>query len=130
VPRKPAEQQRNYLNGKHSLRATSKMRSGKAQTPGVNILNRLSPFQRAGPISRDMPSSRTVKLLFLALFSGLWVVSSGAEDDLLWYQQPAKDPMAEALPIGNGRLGGLVFGLPEKERLCLNEDSLWTGAEN
>jgi len=38
--------------------------------------------------------------------------------------------MDEALAIGNGDLGALVFGAPEKERLILNEDSLWTGDEN
>jgi alpha-L-fucosidase 2 len=55
-----------------------------------------------------------------------------AADLTLWYQQPASDKKAmdEALPIGNGRLGGLIFGQPERERLCLNEDSLWTGGEN
>jgi alpha-L-fucosidase 2 len=55
-----------------------------------------------------------------------------AEPLSLWYQQPAADakPMNEALPIGNGRLGALVFGSPQRERLSFNEDSLWTGDEN
>jgi len=38
--------------------------------------------------------------------------------------------MTEALPVGNGRLGGLILGGPEKERIIVNEDSLWTGDEN
>ena len=38
--------------------------------------------------------------------------------------------MNEALPVGNGRLGALIFGAPDKERLSVNEDSLWTGDEN
>ena len=33
----------------------------------------------------------------------------------------------EALPLGNGRLGAMVFGTPGKERLQLNEESLWAG---
>ena len=33
----------------------------------------------------------------------------------------------EALPLGNGRLGAMVFGAPAKERLQLNEESLWAG---
>lgn len=33
----------------------------------------------------------------------------------------------EALPIGNGKLGGMVFGGIEKERIALNEDTLWSG---
>ena len=44
----------------------------------------------------------------------------------LWYDRPA-DAWLEALPIGNGRLGAMVFGGVPVERLQLNEDSLWTG---
>ena len=44
----------------------------------------------------------------------------------LWYQQPAAR-WEEALPIGNGRLGAMVFGRPGQERLQLNEDTLWAG---
>ncbi|MFC1716251.1 glycoside hydrolase N-terminal domain-containing protein [Candidatus Poribacteria bacterium] len=44
----------------------------------------------------------------------------------LWYRQPAQE-WVEALPIGNGRLGAMVFGGTENERIQLNEDSLWTG---
>ncbi|HZL78208.1 MAG TPA: glycoside hydrolase family 95 protein [Candidatus Limnocylindrales bacterium] len=55
-----------------------------------------------------------------------------AADLTMWYQQPAANnqPMNEALPIGNGRMGALVFGQPERERISVNEDSLWTGGEN
>lgn len=44
----------------------------------------------------------------------------------IWYQQEAKD-WNEALPIGNGRLGAMVFGRASRERLQLNEDSVWYG---
>jgi alpha-L-fucosidase 2 len=44
----------------------------------------------------------------------------------LWYHQPAKE-WVEALPIGNGRLAAMVFGGVDKERLQLNEDTLWAG---
>jgi alpha-L-fucosidase 2 len=47
-----------------------------------------------------------------------------------WFTQPAKSGLNEALPIGNGRLGGLIFGQPEDEKIVLSEDSLWTGDEN
>ena len=46
--------------------------------------------------------------------------------NLMWYRQKAYS-WNEALPIGNGRLGGMVFGGAEDERICLNEDTLWTG---
>jgi alpha-L-fucosidase 2 len=44
----------------------------------------------------------------------------------LWYRQPARQ-WVEALPVGNGRLGAMVFGGVAEERLQLNEDSLWLG---
>ena len=49
-----------------------------------------------------------------------------AGDMVLWYRQPAKQ-WVEALPVGNGRLGAMVFGGIKDERLQLNEDSLWSG---
>ena len=47
----------------------------------------------------------------------------------LWYRQPAQSWMTEALPIGNGTLGAMVFGGLETERLQFNANSLWTGDE-
>ncbi|WP_372799052.1 glycoside hydrolase N-terminal domain-containing protein, partial [Pontiella sp.] len=47
--------------------------------------------------------------------------------DTLWYRQPARN-WNEALPIGNGRLGGMVYGGISREWIQLNEDSLWSGA--
>ncbi|QDH20664.1 glycoside hydrolase family 95 protein [Saccharibacillus brassicae] len=44
----------------------------------------------------------------------------------LWYKQPAQR-WEEALPAGNGRLGAMVFGGDRRERLQLNEDTLWSG---
>src|SRR5512143_2490262 len=51
--------------------------------------------------------------------------SSGA--DRLWYRQPAAD-WNEALPVGNGRLGAMVFGTPDHEKLQLNEETVWAGS--
>lgn len=44
----------------------------------------------------------------------------------IWYEQPASKWM-EALPVGNGRLGAMVFGDPQNEQIQLNEDSMWAG---
>jgi alpha-L-fucosidase 2 len=44
----------------------------------------------------------------------------------LWYSQPAQK-WTEALPVGNGRLGAMVFGGIETEQLQLNEDTVWAG---
>ncbi|MGZ4887140.1 MAG: glycoside hydrolase family 95 protein, partial [Candidatus Aminicenantales bacterium] len=49
-----------------------------------------------------------------------------AATDRLWYRQPAKE-WTEALPVGNGRLGAMVFGNPAHELIQLNEESLWAG---
>ena len=48
---------------------------------------------------------------------------------VLWYDQPAGNWDSEALPIGNGRLGAMIFGAADKETVQLNEDSLWEGDE-
>lgn len=54
-------------------------------------------------------------------------VAAAADGPLtLWYRQPAAQ-WVEALPIGNGRLGAMIFGGVANERLQLNEDSLWAG---
>ena len=44
----------------------------------------------------------------------------------LWYRQPAAQ-WVEALPVGNGRLGAMIFGGAAEERLQLNDDTLWSG---
>jgi len=45
---------------------------------------------------------------------------------LLWYEAPA-DKWENALPVGNGRLGAMVYGRIEEERIQLNEDTYWSG---
>jgi len=69
------------------------------------------------------------------LASAVAVLAAGAAwagDLTLWYDKPAaeKKCMNEALPIGNGRMGGMVLGEPAAERIVLNENSLWTGDDN
>jgi len=51
---------------------------------------------------------------------------AAASQHRLWYRQPAQQ-WVEALPIGNGRIGAMVFGGADRERLQLNEDTLWAG---
>jgi alpha-L-fucosidase 2 len=62
------------------------------------------------------------------LFTILLAASAFAQTNALrlWYTQPA-EKWTEALPIGNGRLGAMVFGGVFNERLQFNEDTLWTG---
>ena len=61
-------------------------------------------------------------LILVDLFAG----EIHTKRNKLWYDQPAKE-WTEALPLGNGRLGAMVFGSIVKERLQLNEESLWAG---
>ncbi|WP_022822894.1 glycoside hydrolase family 95 protein [Hymenobacter norwichensis] len=72
---------------------------------------------------------RRVKILWLAgglIMSLLSSVSQAQQNLTLWYKEPAAT-WTEALPVGNGRLGAMVFGRVNEELLQLNESSLWSG---
>lgn len=71
------------------------------------------------------------KGLFLCLGFALISLACPAKNtfhnNTLWYNQPAK-VWEEALPVGNGRLGAMIFGNPYHETIQVNEESLWSGA--
>jgi alpha-L-fucosidase 2 len=71
------------------------------------------------------------RLLLLLLCSTLYTIASAQSDSFLklWYDHPAKQ-WVEALPVGNGRLGAMVFGDPCKELIQLNENTVWAGQPN
>jgi alpha-L-fucosidase 2 len=54
--------------------------------------------------------------------------ASRSGDLALWYDKPAGDEWVRALPLGNGRLGAMVYGNPGSERIQLNEDTVWAGS--
>lgn len=54
-------------------------------------------------------------------------VEKGTE---IWFDQPGTDWMSQALPIGNGRMGAMLFGGVHTERIQFNEQSLWSGDNN
>jgi alpha-L-fucosidase 2 len=58
--------------------------------------------------------------------SALLAQTPGARDEL-WYKQPAEQWL-QALPVGNGFLGGMVFGGTQTERIALSEATAWSGA--
>ena len=94
------------------------------------------------------------KILLGALIGINAAATTFASDLVLWYQQPVNSAVSsalatnqgqpalglaggkpssfinEALAIGNGRIGGLIAGGTARERIVLNEDSLWTGNDN
>ena len=53
-------------------------------------------------------------------------LSAESRDYILHFAQPAAT-WPDALPVGNGRLGAMVFGNPSLERIQLNEESIWDG---
>jgi alpha-L-fucosidase 2 len=63
---------------------------------------------------------------FLIFISFISYSQNQPSDMKIWFTQPA-DNWNDALPVGNGRLGAMVFGGVEIERLELNEESVWTG---
>jgi alpha-L-fucosidase 2 len=69
--------------------------------------------------------------LTVAAFLAIGLVYTCPASELtLWYRQPARSGMNEALAIGNGHMGGLIYGAPDEERVNITEDSFWTGGEN
>ena len=76
-------------------------------------------------MKRSLTAARPLALSVATL--GLAAVSFAQTTPLkLWYERPATQ-WVEALPVGNGRLGAMVFGGIEQERLQLNEGTLWAG---
>lgn len=68
------------------------------------------------------------KSIFTVLLALVSIISYSKEKHLkLWYRQPAFEWMTSALPIGNGRLGAMVFGGIEEEHIQFNDKCLWTG---
>src|SRR5215212_5985088 len=65
-------------------------------------------------------------LLFVTIIS-FSQTNSGLK---LWYKQPSGATWENALPIGNGRLGAMVYGNTEKEIIQLNEHTVWSGSPN
>ncbi|MBI1176235.1 glycoside hydrolase family 95 protein [bacterium] len=90
------------------------------------------------PLSPRQMKLQIRHLLFFLILLGCSVTLLAAEPQLagqasppseflsLWYRQPATR-WTEALPVGNGRIGAMIFGGINRERLQLNEDTLWAG---
>ena len=109
------------------------MATGKDANPQIRhnprsrVLQKLEKRPSNGPFSTEMFTYRLPPRAWLAVFLlvALSLVARG-EPLCLWYRQPATQ-WTEALPIGNGRLGAMVFGGAARERLQLNEDTLYAG---
>ena len=73
-----------------------------------------------------------MRLLFsvfvLAFATTAW--SQNNRNLKLWYNKPSGNTWENALPIGNGRLGAMVYGNVEQEIIQLNEHTVWSGSPN
>ena len=70
------------------------------------------------------------KKLLYSIITLVTIINVTAQDNTLlklWYSRPAK-LWVEALPVGNGRLGAMVYGDPSKEVIQLNENTVWAGS--
>ena len=77
----------------------------------------------------DEPTMK--KILFIACFCAAVSCHSQNQAGLkLWYTQPSGNTWENALPIGNGSLGAMVYGNIDTERVELNENTLWSGSPN
>jgi alpha-L-fucosidase 2 len=65
-------------------------------------------------------------LMMMALPMAAPLAAHSQQKQRLWYDRPA-EVWTEALPVGNGRLGGMVFGRVAEEHIALNESTLWSG---
>lgn len=68
---------------------------------------------------------RVLAFVFALSATGLWAAPQAPARGPYWMRAPAT-AWTEALPLGNGRLGALVFGQPNAETIVLNETSVWT----
>lgn len=67
-----------------------------------------------------------ISILIVLVANGQSVFSQNARSYILWYENPA-DEWMKSLPLGNGRIGAMVFGGIEKEVIALNEVTMWSG---
>jgi alpha-L-fucosidase 2 len=72
---------------------------------------------------------RTIVSIFvLAIVRPLFAAENNfAPETTIWFDAPAKD-FTESSPLGNGRLGAMMFGGVDNERIVLNENSVWSGS--
>jgi alpha-L-fucosidase 2 len=74
----------------------------------------------------DFIQDMKIKLLLLSVSFWVALIATASEPMQLWYRQPASE-WVEALPVGNGRIGAMVFGGTASERIQFNESTLWMG---
>ena len=64
--------------------------------------------------------------VFILSICVLAIMNASSQELKLWYNKPA-EVWEEALPLGNGKTGAMVFGGVVRERYQLNDNTLWSG---
>ena len=70
-----------------------------------------------------------MKRLMMTVGLGVVLQCGVAQQHRLWYDQPART-WTQALPVGNGVMGGMVYGTPAVEHIQINEETIWAGQPN
>jgi alpha-L-fucosidase 2 len=100
-----------------------KSKDDSAMNLRVPLVTAAIAIEAAAPVNAE--ADTVYKIL---AFAGKFTGQAKAPDEplSLWYRRPALE-WEQALPVGNGRLGGMVFGGIIDEHITLNEDTLWSG---
>src|SRR6188508_1602577 len=78
-----------------------------------------------------LKAARQVFILLLSIATFVTVTHAQNSAALkLWYNKPSGKVWENALPIGNGRLGAMIYGNVERETIQLNENTVWSGSPN
>ena len=93
---------------------------------------RRSPLQHFAPMPRIfiMKMTRASFLVFMLTLTGALAAAGNKSlpsETTIWFDRPAENFM-ESSPLGNGRLGAMMFGGVDEERIVLNESSVWSGS--
>jgi len=84
--------------------------------------------------SLQMPAFSFVRRNFLSPVFPAWIASlvaaTAAQPLEIRFAAPAANWESEALPVGNGRIGAMIYGDPLSERMQFNDITLWTGGAN
>ena len=109
-----------YNNWRNRLIADEKLPSGKHLTwTNIQPWNAEDELQGSGLLG-------PVEIYVGQFIPASLMAQDKVSPSRLWYRQPARN-WNEALPIGNGRIGAMVYGNPWNETIQLNEESLWGG---
>lgn len=97
----------------------------RTQPPALN--GRVADWRLIGPVRSEWPTHAAGGPTLQGPFCGAGEASPPRHAGRsLWYRQPSRD-WNDALPLGNGRLGAMVFGGVPRERIQCNEDTFWSG---